>query len=137
MTEQYGKYFSTGQIFKFLDYEREIPLPSGGSAFHALGRRCDFTYFEEFEATRSLLACDIGDKEGRQKILSNPNYIKRFEKDWYDKKIVSTFQRDLKVMEIDSCPVPEWCGETGQMIFDAHRNFRLAIPQLLEAKGVH
>ena len=80
--------------------------------------------FEEFEATRSLLACDIGDKEGRQKILSNPNYIKRFEKDWYDKKIVSTFQRDLKVMEIDSCPVPEWCGETGQMIFDRLQKFQ-------------
>jgi len=46
------------------------------------------------------------------------------EKDWYDKKIVSTFQRDLKVMEIDSCPVPEWCGETGQMIFDRLQKFQ-------------
>jgi len=80
--------------------------------------------FEEFEATRSLLACDIGDKEGRQKILSNPDYITRFEKDWYDRKIVSTFQRDLKVMEVDSCPVAEWCGETGQMIFDRLQKFQ-------------
>ena len=80
--------------------------------------------FEEFEATRSLLACDIDDKEGRQKILANPDYVRRFEKDWYDKKIVSTFQRDLSVMEIDSCPVPEWCGETGQMIFDRLRRFQ-------------
>ena len=80
--------------------------------------------FEEFEATRSLLACDIGDKEGRKKILSNPDYIERFERDWYDKKIVSTFQRNLAVMEIDSCPVDEWCGETGQKIFDRLKEFQ-------------
>ena len=27
-------------------------------------------------------------------------------------------------MEIDSCPVPEWCGETGQMIFDRLKRFQ-------------
>ena len=47
--------------------------------------------FEEFEATRSLLACDIGDKEGRQKILSNPNYIKRFEKIGMTRKLCQRF----------------------------------------------
>lgn len=69
--------------------------------------------FEEFETTRPLLACDVNDSEGRRKILSNPEYVERFERDWYDKNIVSTFQRDLKVMQIDNCPVPEWCGENG------------------------
>lgn len=69
--------------------------------------------FEEFAATRELLACDVDDREGRLRILSNPEYIARFERDWYDRRIVSTFQRDLKVMRIDACPVSEWCGETG------------------------
>lgn len=74
--------------------------------------------FEEFEATRPLLACDVNDRAGRQAILSNPEYIEKFERDWYDRKIVSTFQRDLRVMRIDSAPVPEWSGENGQMIYD-------------------
>ena len=73
--------------------------------------------FEEFEATRPLLACDIDDREGRHKVLSDPDYIEKFERDWVDKKIVSTFQRDLKVMNIDSAPVPEWCGDNGSAIF--------------------
>ncbi|MEQ8659359.1 MAG: amidohydrolase family protein, partial [Gammaproteobacteria bacterium] len=73
--------------------------------------------FEEFAATRPLLACDVDDRAGRQRILSNPEYIARFERDWYDKRIVSTFQRDLAVMRIDACPVPEWCGETGADVY--------------------
>ena len=73
--------------------------------------------FEEFETTRPLLACDVDDADGRRRILSNPEYIEKFERDWYDKRIVSTFQRDLKVMNIDSCPVPEWCGDNGASIY--------------------
>jgi N-acyl-D-aspartate/D-glutamate deacylase len=72
--------------------------------------------FEEFATTRPLLACDVDDRAGRVAILSNPEYAARFERDWYDKRIVSTFQRDLRVMRIDQCPVPEWCGENGAQV---------------------
>lgn len=77
--------------------------------------------FEEFAATRQLLACDVDDRAGRLAILSNPDYIGRFERDWYDRRIVSTFQRDLQVMRIDACPIAEWCGETGA---DAYARLR-------------
>ncbi|MEQ8497252.1 MAG: amidohydrolase family protein [Gammaproteobacteria bacterium] len=80
--------------------------------------------FEEFAATRPLLACDVDDRAGRQRILSNPEYIANFERDWYDKRIVSTFQRDLGVMRIDSCPVPEWCGETGAAVYARLQRFQ-------------
>jgi N-acyl-D-aspartate/D-glutamate deacylase len=69
--------------------------------------------FEEFAATRPLLALDVDDRAGRVALLSNPDYIAKFERDWYDKRIVSTFQRNLAVMRIDACPVAEWNGETG------------------------
>ncbi len=73
--------------------------------------------FEEFRATRPLLACDVEDVEGRRRILSNEDYIKQFEADWSDPKVVSTFQRDLEVINIDETPVAEWNGETVGAVF--------------------
>ncbi|MGR8920736.1 MAG: N-acyl-D-amino-acid deacylase family protein [Gammaproteobacteria bacterium] len=80
--------------------------------------------FEEFEATRPLLACNVDDVEGRRRILANPDYVARFERDWYDKRIVSTFQRDLAVVQIDDCPVPEWCGEDAGMVYRRLQDFQ-------------
>ncbi len=80
--------------------------------------------FEEFEATRPLLACDIDDKEGRKKILTNSEYIKKFENDWYNNRIVSTFQRDLSAMLIDECPVANWNGLSGQEVYDRLKNYQ-------------
>lgn len=85
--------------------------------FHLWSEGAISPIFEEFEATRPLLACDIDDREGRQRVLSDPDYIEKFERDWFDKSIVSTFQRDLAVMNIDSAPVPEWCGDNGGAIY--------------------
>lgn len=73
--------------------------------------------FEEFESTRPLLAVDVGDREARRRILSNEAYVQKFERDWGDKRIVSTFQRNLDVMNIDEAPVPEWCGDSGGAVF--------------------
>lgn len=80
--------------------------------------------FEEFAATRPLLACDVDDRAGRLRILTNPEYLERFERDWYDRRIVSTFQRDLAVMRIDQCPVSEWCGETGADVYARLRRYQ-------------
>ncbi len=68
--------------------------------------------FEEFATTRPLLECELEDREGRRRLLSEPTYIARFERDWSDRKIISTFQRNLEIMVIDDCPVTEWRGET-------------------------
>lgn len=85
--------------------------------FHLWSEGAISPIFEEFEATRPLLACDIDDREGRRRVLSDPDYVEKFERDWSDKKIVSTFQRDLSVMNIDTAPVAQWCGDNGGAIF--------------------
>ena len=92
--------------------------------FHLWSEGAISPIFEEFEATRPLLACDIDDREGRQRILSDPDYIAKFEADWFDKNIVSTFQRDLSVMNIDHAPVPEWCGDNGGHIFQRLKRYQ-------------
>ncbi len=79
--------------------------------------------FEEFATTRPLLECDLEDREGRRKILENPAYIAKFERDWSDKNIISTFQRNLNIMFVDSSPVPEWTGEQMAQIFDRIKRY--------------
>lgn len=77
--------------------------------------------FEEFATTRPLLECELDDREGRRRLLSEPAYIAKFERDWSDRKIISTFQRNLEIMIIDDCPVAEWRGETmAQVLRRAH-----------------
>jgi N-acyl-D-aspartate/D-glutamate deacylase len=73
--------------------------------------------FEEFATTRPLLECPLEDREGRRAILANPDYIAKFERDWSDTNIISTFQRNLGIMFVDSSPVPEWAGEQMAEIF--------------------
>jgi N-acyl-D-aspartate/D-glutamate deacylase len=73
--------------------------------------------FEEFATTRPLLECPLEDREGRRAILANPDYITKFERDWSDTNIISTFQRNLGIMFVDSSPVPEWTGEHMGEIF--------------------
>lgn len=73
--------------------------------------------FEEFSTTRPLLECELEDREGRRRILSQPAYIEKFEHDWFDRKLVLTFQRNLDIMHIDDCPVAEWCGETMGQVY--------------------
>jgi len=73
--------------------------------------------FEEFATTRPLLECPLEDREGRRAILANPDYIAKFERDWSDTNIISTFQRNLGIMFVDSSAVPEWAGEQMAEIF--------------------
>jgi N-acyl-D-aspartate/D-glutamate deacylase len=93
--------------------------------------------FEEFATTRPLLECELEDREGRRRLLSEPAYIAKFERDWSDRKIISTFQRNLEIMVIDDCPVTEWSGETmAQVLRRAHSHHagsRTAARSLAEA----
>ena len=73
--------------------------------------------FEEFATTRPLLEMDLEDREGRRRLLSDPDYIARFEADWINPKLVATFQRNLDIMFIEGCPVLEWVGEDMGTIF--------------------
>lgn len=73
--------------------------------------------FEEFSTTRPLLECELEDREGRRRILAQPAYVEQFERDWFDRKLVLTFQRNLDIMHIDDCPVGDWCGETMGQVY--------------------
>lgn len=79
--------------------------------------------FEEFATTRPLLECELDDREGRRRLLSEPEYIAKFERDWSDRRIVSTFQRNLEIMIIDDCPIAEWRGETMAQVLRRARSF--------------
>lgn len=84
--------------------------------------------FEEFSTTRPLLECELEDREGRRRILSQPAYIEKFEHDWADRKLVLTFQRNLDIMNIDDCPVAEWCGETMGQVYRRAQSFLAGNP---------
>jgi N-acyl-D-aspartate/D-glutamate deacylase len=68
--------------------------------------------FEEFEASRRLMACDIEDAEARREILESSEFGELFVREWHDASRVSTFNRDLDALNVERCPVHEWCGET-------------------------
>lgn len=80
---------------------------------------------EEKPAFRELNACEVEDREGRQKLLNDPAFQQRFRKDWrtgkdglnlarLQRKLQiepTTFSRDLDEMFIDSCPVASWAQQ--------------------------
>jgi len=86
---------------------------------------------EELPALRELNEIDLDDREGRQALLADPEYQKRFRKMWYhDKKGFSlarikrwlrimddSLSRDLADMVMTARPVPVWEGETLEQVY--------------------
>jgi N-acyl-D-aspartate/D-glutamate deacylase len=68
--------------------------------------------FEEFESTRSLMACDIEAADERRAIAASAEFGELFVREWHDRGAVSTFNRDLDAMHVERCPVADWGGET-------------------------
>lgn len=80
--------------------------------------------FEELPSTRELLACEIEDREGRQRLLHDPRWVAQFRADmqratpktslW--EKIKQgrplTFRLVAHEMKIESVPHGLWAGET-------------------------
>jgi len=73
--------------------------------------------FEEFESSRQLMTCDIEDAETRRRIMATDAFGELFTREWHDAGAVSTFNRDLDVMTVERCPVPDWQGETFGAIY--------------------
>jgi N-acyl-D-aspartate/D-glutamate deacylase len=67
--------------------------------------------FEEFESSRRLMACDIEDVDTRRTIMASDEFGDLFVREWHDPRAVSTFNRDLDALTVESCPVEDWCGE--------------------------
>jgi N-acyl-D-aspartate/D-glutamate deacylase len=84
--------------------------------------------FEEFTASRQLMACDIEDASGRRRIMATPAFGELFVQEWHDRGAVSTFNRDLDALRIDRCPVPDWQGETFGDVYRRLRRFQSSDP---------
>jgi N-acyl-D-aspartate/D-glutamate deacylase len=80
--------------------------------------------FEEFEATRRLMALDIEDAAGRRAIMETAEFGELFVREWHDAGAVSTFNRDLDALRVERCPVSEWCGESFGAIQRRLRDFQ-------------
>ncbi|MFZ5532117.1 MAG: N-acyl-D-amino-acid deacylase family protein [Pseudomonadota bacterium] len=87
---------------------------------------------EERPAFRELIALELDDREGRQRLLNDPAYQARFREAWMSGKQgfnlarlarrlgfePTTFNRDLADMELVSVPdMPEWSGQNMQAIY--------------------
>ena len=84
--------------------------------------------FEEFTASRQLMACDIEDAAARRGIMATPAFGDLFVREWHDRGAVSTFNRDLDALRIDRCPVPDWQGETFGDVYRRLRRFQSGDP---------
>ena len=81
---------------------------------------------EEIPVLRRLNECDLEDRAGRMAIMTSPGYAEEFRAMWTHGKrgfgiarlkqwlglSDNVLTRDLQDMTIESCPVPEWSGET-------------------------
>ncbi|NNE58537.1 MAG: amidohydrolase family protein [Hellea sp.] len=79
---------------------------------------------EEIDELREIVEIDLEDKEARERLLSDPDYIARFKKMWMTGKTGFgsarlrrklrledyAFRRDIDEMMIEACPVASWEG---------------------------
>jgi len=100
---------------------------------------------EERPAFRELIALELDDREGRQRLLNDPAYQARFREAWMSGKRgfnfarlarrlgvePTTFTRDLRDMELVSVPdMPEWSGQSMQAIYDRLLRFQASAGRL-------
>lgn len=86
---------------------------------------------EEIEALRILNETELEDRETRQKILNDPDYIDQFKAMWMHgkkgfglarlKRLLRledyAFNRTISDMTIDVCPLKEWEGMTFEQVY--------------------
>jgi N-acyl-D-aspartate/D-glutamate deacylase len=80
--------------------------------------------FEEFTASRRLMACDLEDAAARRRIMESPAFGDTFVREWHDRGAVSTFNRDLDALRVERCPVPEWSGESFGEVYRRLKRFQ-------------
>jgi len=80
--------------------------------------------FEEFTASRRLMACEIEDAAARRQIMATQEFGELFVREWHDRRAVATFNRDLDGLTIDRCPVSEWCGESFGAVYRRLKEFQ-------------
>lgn len=87
---------------------------------------------EEIPELRRLNECDLEDREGRMRILQDPEWVAAYRRMWYRgkrgfnlarlkrwlKRDDIVLSRDLRDMTLDTCPFTEWNGESLQTVFE-------------------
>ncbi len=87
---------------------------------------------EEVPELRRLNECDLGDREGRLKILNDPEYVRAFRQMWFRgkqgfnlanfKRLLgredNVLSRRLDEMFFDACAVSVWNGESMQAVYE-------------------
>jgi N-acyl-D-aspartate/D-glutamate deacylase len=93
---------------------------------------------EEIPELRRLNECDLEDREGRMKILHDPDWVTAYRRMWYRgkrgfnlarlkrwlKRDDIVLSRDLRDMTLDTCPFPEWNGESLHTVYERLRNWQ-------------
>jgi len=88
--------------------------------------------FEELASTSKLIAKEYDDVEGRLALLNDPAFIAEFRRDWHHGRRGRNFAhlkarlglpdilvvRELERMIFDGAPVPDWEGESLQLVYD-------------------
>jgi N-acyl-D-aspartate/D-glutamate deacylase len=81
---------------------------------------------EEIPVLRRLNECDLDDRAGRLAIMNSPGYADEFRRMWLHGKrgfglarlkqwlgaSDNVLTRELRDMTVETCPVPDWSGET-------------------------
>ncbi|MDR3414871.1 MAG: amidohydrolase family protein [Nevskia sp.] len=93
---------------------------------------------EEIPELRLLNECDLEDREGRLRILNDPQYIRAFRAMWFKgkrglnlanlKRLLGredmVLSRRLDDMVVDGCPLASWQGQTLQAAYDRLRRWQ-------------
>ena len=115
--------FITGLINSWLVKGRmHFQVLSTPFRMFAEGANCPI--FEEFESTRQLMALEMDDADGRQRVMASEEFGRLFVREWHSAGAVSTFNRDLDTLHIERCPVSCWQDETMGAVYRRVRAFQ-------------
>jgi N-acyl-D-aspartate/D-glutamate deacylase len=94
--------------------------------------------YEELESTCELIAKEYDDVEGRLALLNDPEFIRRFRRDWHHGRRGRNLAhlkaklgapddlviRDLHLLIFDGAPVADWNGESMQAVYNRLERFQ-------------
>lgn len=93
---------------------------------------------EEVPCLRQINELDLEDREGRMRLMHDPAWVAEFRRMWFHGKRGfnlarlkrwlriddNVLSRDLRDMVIDTCPQPEWNGESLQVVMERLRRWQ-------------
>lgn len=119
-----------------------------GAPFKTFGEGPITPLFEEIPELRRLNEPDLEDREGRLKILNDPEYVRAFRKRWLAgkrgfglarfKRFASlekdSFTFELNDMRVVRCPIEAWVSMTLQQVFERVLQIKLGKPPVFASE---